>query len=267
MQAVAAALTLIAANDTIVIRPANAVAGDPIVCREWNLGAPDVRSSGVDRSNADGIIDRAGYTGARTVTLDLQIFGDDNGSPYDYAERLSALTHPSQRPVLRITRQAPETAGQTWDLDLRGAPSPVAYGRRAAALLEMQLSFTAPIGYLQGNVNTYSSLDPTTLTVGGSAPVAPVIFIHGPCTNPEVNTEDGERFVFTEVSFNEGHHVRIDMDAGTVRYDSDPAATMYHKMNFGVSTFWRWNPGVHVVNYLPGTGHAIVQWRNRRYTI
>lgn len=294
MQAVAASLVLIDEIDTLTIRPERATAGDPIVCRQWDLGAPEVRAAVADRASADGTIDRAGFTGARAVTFDLQILGDSNNSPYAYAERLAAMTHPSRRPKLRVTRNTPEAYGQTWEMTLRGNPFSVSYGRRAAALLEMQLSFAAPNGYLEGDNQGYDSGTPSGLVdtgvtfpvtfplatgnggaenpyldliVGGSAPIHPIVYVFGPATNPELRTDADERFKLTGLTLATGQFVQIDMGAGTVRLDGAPEASIYHLVDFGVSTFWRWQPGLHTVRYLATSGRMAVHWRDRRLTI
>lgn len=296
MRAVPAVLTLTDELDTIVIRPAVATAADPIVCRTWDLGAPEVRVTTTARAGADGVDMGAGYLGARTVTLDLQILGND---PYSYQERLAAMTHPTRRPTLKITRAAGSAAGQTWTMALRGNPFSVSYGRRAAALLEMQLSFTAPDGVLEGPLKSRTTSPaggsgggftfPATLPddfghssvvnpvlnidIGGSTAVSPIVYISGPVTNPQVRTDDGERFVFTGLTLTAGQTVQIDMGAGTVLLGTtesstvDADATLYHLVDFNLSTFWRWLPGPHVMRYVATTGTATVQWRERRLTI
>ena len=292
--AVAASLVLVDDYDTLTVRPEVATGADPIVCRNWDLGAPEVRAASADLANADGTVDRAGYTGARTVTLDLIILGDADNSPYAYAERLAAMTHPSRRPILRVTRNTPEAAGQVWEMSLRGSPFSISYGRRAAAMLEMQLVFNAPLGYLQGQNQGYESNVSTvvglsgmvipvtfpadfgaggdevpslTLKVGGSAPIHPTIYIFGPVTDPTVVTDDGESFGFTGLTVNTSQFVAIDMGNGTVRLNGEPDQSMYHLVNFSTSTFWRWQPGVHVARYFASSGRMAIHWRERRFTI
>lgn len=294
MQAAPAQLVLVDESDTLTIRPAVATANDPIVCKEWDLGAPEIRSASSDRAGGDGTIDRAGFTGARTVTFDLVILGDYHNSPYAYVERLVAMTHPSRRPKLQITRNTPEAYGQTWEMELRGNPFSISYGRRAAALLELQLSFVAPLGYLVGDNQGYDSGfvmegsgsnltfpvtfpmgtgqnttgNPSlTLHVGGSVPVHPIIYIFGPATNPEVRTDDGLRVLFDGLALSAGQFVQIDMAAGTVRLDGAPEASVYHLVDFTVSTFWQWLPGAHTVRYIATSGQMSVHWRDRRFTI
>lgn len=294
MQAVPAVLSLVDGADTITIRPERATAGDPIICKSWDLGSPAVREVTADRAGVDGTIDTSAYTGSRTVTLDLAILGDRHNSPYWYAERLAAMTHPYRRPRLRIRRATPEAYGQTWEMALRGSPYSLAYGQRAAALLEMQLSFVAPLGYLEGNFQGYDSAaaDPSTwtyltfpvtfptsfgvggltnpaltLAVGGSAPISPLVYVRGPATAPDLRTDAGERFSLPGLTLATGQTVEIDMDAGTVRLNGAPDASVFGAVDWAVSTFWRWFPGQHTVRYMSSTGQMSVYWRDRRYTI
>lgn len=293
--AVAASLILLDERDSLVIRPESATAGDPIVCKQWDLGAPGVREATQDRANADGTVDRASYTGARSVTFDLVLLGDDAASPYAYAERLAAMTHPSRRPILQVRRNTPEATGEVWEMTLRGDPFSIAYGRRAASMLEMQLAFTAPDGYLEGPTRSHVSTAATDgsvlsgiefgltfpvdtgsatadnplldLTIGGSAPVYPVIYIYGPCVNPELRTEDGERFKFTGLTLNAGDFVQIDMLDGTVLLGGAATASVWHLVDFTVSTFWTWYPGQHVTRFYATSGNFIVEFRERRFTV
>lgn len=294
MRAIPASLVLVDDTDSITIRPSRAAHTDPIMCKQWDLGAPEVRAASSDRAGADGTIDRAGYTGSRTVVLDLQVFGDYVNSAYAYVERLTAMAHPSRRPRLRITRNSPEAYGQTWEMQLRGNPFTLAYGQRAAAMLELQLSFAAPLGYLEGDNQGYDSADVDavadtgialplamplatgtggpenpylTLTVGGTAPVPPIVYIYGPATDPEVRTDDDERFVFSGLVLDSGQFVQVDMSAGTVRLGGATDASVFHLVDFTLSTFWTWNPGVHVVRYIATSGRMAVHWRDRRHTI
>jgi hypothetical protein len=294
MQAVPASLTLVDGSESIVIRPPVATAGDPIVCKQWDLGSPEVRASVSDRPGADGTVDASGYTGSRTVTMDLVIRGDVINSAYAYAERLAAMAHPYRRPKLKIVRNSPEARGQTWTLELRGNPYSLAFGQRAAALLEMQLSFVAPLGYLEGDYQGYDTLPaglnpavswhfpvalpnnfgysaPTspsiTVTVGGSAPITPLVFIYGPVTNPKVGDEAGNVFAFDGLELASGDTVQIDMGAGTVLLNGTANASLFNNVDWSQSSFWRWLPGTHTFKYTATSGHASVYWRDRRFTI
>lgn len=310
-----ATLELVDGDETITIRSgqptrnvANTVVYDPILCTKWDLGAPDVRENTVAAQSADGMIDTSVYTGARTVSLELSIvgehpqYGDTRKTAYYYADRLAAMTHPSRRPVLRITRISPETGvdshgnPETWELQLRGTPFSVSYDRAAAGRLQMQLTFTAPLGYLEGPWRgrdstpvldndgpdgltfpiafpatfgfTFERVPTKHFLLLGSAPISPVIYMYGPCKNPYVTTDDGERFGFTGLTLQAGQMVQVDMEAGTALLDGAPTASVYQLVDFNNSTFWRWAPGrEHVVRYHANGGFFAVQYRERRLTI
>ena len=294
MYRVPASLTLSDSYDSIVIRPARATAGDPIVCRQWDLGAPEVRITSTPRNGVDGTYDGPGFTGARTVTLDLLIFGDGDGSPYAYAERLASFTHPSRRPTLTIRRPTVDTGGDDWTLSLRGTPFSISYGQRAAAMLEMQLVFNAPDGYLLGPLREFTSTaaavaviggftlpitapvaitpgsgtNPTvTFTVTTSAPVAPVLAIYGPVNDPQVATDDGDTFAFKGLTLAPGEFAVVDMQAGTAYLNGDPTSSVFHLIDFNRSTFWTWQRGQKSVINKATSGSVKVQFCERRLTI
>lgn len=299
-----AELVLVDGDTSITVRPRNANAGNPVMCKEWDLGTPDMRYTAVPRPGADGVDQGAGFLGSRQVALALQILGDAIGNsgghdPYWYAQKLVAMTHPSRRPTLQITRDGGDLAGKTWSLSLRGLSHDLSYTRRSAAMLELTLNFVCPDGVLQGPLQSVQSpraggaggglvfpmhlpadfghsslLNPLmTITVGGAAPVWPTIYISGPCKNPRLRDEQGNEFVFAGLTLLSGELVQIDMSAGTVMKagtgtteisDDD---SVYHLVDFATSTFWQWQPGVHTVRYIATGGTATVQWRDRALTI
>ncbi len=289
-----AELVLYDAKDSITIRPFQASATDEVICKTWNLGAPEIRATATERPGADGVDEGPAFLGARTVTLELVLMG---ANVYTTLNRLLGFTHPSRAPYLRVRRAAGPTAGQSWSLRMRGLPYAIEYGRRAAALLELTLSFSVPDGYLTGPLKTYSTSQATgvqatewkfpakfpktfgagtavyptiTIQVEGNAPVAPAIYITGPATDPEVRTDDGERFKFSGLTIVAGQTVQIDMASGNVRI-ADTATlavnddgSLFGSVDLSVSSFWRWNPGVHVFRYRATSGSATVQFRERR---
>lgn len=294
MQTVPAVLTLVSDTDTIVLRPINPSSSDPILCSNWDLGAPSVRENVSDRPGGDGTIDNSTYTGGRSVTFDLHIFGNAVNSPYAWLERLTAMTHPGIRPRLRVQRASPEAYGQTWEMELRGNPFSISFGRTAAAKLDLTLQFTNPTGYLSGDLQEVTSVmaDPTNASgfifpiafplatgttsasnplvyavVAGSAPVTPAIRIYGPVTAPQVTDEAGQTFKLTGLTLAAGNYVDIDMGGATARINGDAAQSALDTVDFSVSTFWTWSPGAHTVRYAATSGSIVVQWRDRRLTI
>lgn len=216
---------------------------------------------------------------------------------YDLVERLTAMAHPGRRPWLFLRRydegqQRYET--ETWRVLLRGTPFSVAYGRKAGAYLELSLSFTTPQGYLESPLReaigvpvvsggtagaAFPMVFPLTFGAGessgatvqaavaGSVPVAPTLYVYGPVTGPDVRLDSGERFYLPGLSIASGQFLMIDMESGAVLLDGSPSASVYHLVDWSVSTFWRLRPGLTNVRYLGGGGQLTIQWRDRRYTI
>lgn len=290
MKARPAVLTLTDTFDTIVLRPELPKVTDPVVCKSWDLGAPEVRTATQGAAGADGNIDSTTLTGSRTVTFDLQLMGDD---PYDILERLAAMTHPTRRPTLKVWRVG--GSGEVYEMGLRGNPFSVSFTRRSAAIIELQLTFEAPLGYLVSALREVSSNpavgeDPhrfkfpatfpistghgsgsypvVTQPIGGSAPVAPTILIYGPAKNPRIEADGGRSFAFTGLTLATGQYVEIDMGAGTVRLNGATNASLYHLVDWAKSTFWTWLPRTTPsVRYVAAAGQITVRWRERRLTI
>jgi hypothetical protein len=313
-----AELVLVNGADRIAVRPRPATAGNPVMCKQWELSAADVRVTSVPVAGGDGVTESDAYMGARTVTLDLVILGGTDPitqldhDAYWYADTLARMAHPAARPTLRITRAMPTGYGtgsygagqyggapQTWSIALRGNPFSIAYGRRAAAMLEMQLTFSWPSGYLEADPTTYTATLGTTtgrrdltfpftmpyafgatggsypsaaITVGGDAEVRPIVYITGPVTNPEIGAGT-DRFRFTDLTLAAGQTAEIDMGAATIRI-SDPSRgsapdemSAYAAVDWTVSDFWTWPPGAYTFRYYANTGTARVRFAERRLNI
>jgi hypothetical protein len=300
-----AELRLVYGGDTLVVRPRNATAGDPIFCRQWDIGAPDMRYTNVARPGADGVDIGPGFLGNRTVTLDLQIQGGPDPDTkivhdaYWYADKLIAMAHPSATPWLRISREAPNN---WWRMALRGNPWTISFAQRAAALLELQLTFTCPSGVLESDPpRGFTTPDPggipdnqlsfpaafpayfglpqgvawpsVTFEVGGTSWVAPDLYINGPVADPEVRTDTGERFRFSGLTLAVNQTVQVSMETGAVRLTDASTGVVaddmaaFNTVDWNASTFWRWKPGLHTLYYLANSGRATVQFRERRLTI
>lgn len=286
-----AELTLINGTDTVVIRPRVATSADPVFCRQWDLGAPDVRVTATPIPGSDGTEEGPAFLGARTITLDLTIQGSAIRSAYDYLTTLTKMSHPLQKPVLKVSR-ATGTA-ETWTLPLRGNPFSVQWTRRSAALIDVQLSFTSPGGLLEGPLRSYefqaagtesgglvfpsdfpedfgtgASTNPyRAIDVGGMAPVSPTLYFQGPLTGAEAYTDDNERFRMPDLILAAGQLAMVDMETGDVLLDGNPANSLYHLVDFDVSSFWRWNPGRHIVRHVGNSGRLTVQFTERALTI
>lgn len=299
-----AALTLIDGNVSIPIRPAVATSADPIACRSWDLGAPEVRITSTPRPGTDGNDEAGGYLGSRTVTMDLQIRGDGAGrpgghDPYWYIDALTGMCHPSRRPVLKIERNSENSQGVAHYLGLRGNPWSLTFERSSAGIINLQLTFTAPAGLFESELWTVVSGDTTpvdatdwhfpatfpkgfgatagspsvALTVKGTSAVSPILYVNGPAVDPYLRDDTGQEFRFTGLRLISGQTVQIDMAAGSVLVSnpdtgwSDTSADVLHTIDFETSTFWMWQPGTHRVDLLSQAGSFAVQWRDRTLSV
>lgn len=296
-----AQLTLVNGADTITVRPLFPAGSDPIMCKTWDLGAPEYRYTTVANPGGDGTTYSDGFVGARTVTFELAILGDTHHDAYWYANKLTAMTHPAARPTLKINRADETTSGTTYYMDLRGSPYNLPYTSRSAALLELQLVFTCPLGLLESclyDLGPTTPLPATTLydwvfpakfdktfgiinerfprntfTIGGDTTIAPIIYINGPCTDPEIIADNTQHFRFTGLTLTAGQTVQIDMGAGTVRLGTTDTGTIlddmtvYNTVDWAVSTFWRLTPGEHTIVYIATSGSMQIQYRERRINI
>lgn len=299
-----AALTLIDGGVEIPIRPLNATSGDPIACRTWDLGSPEVRITSTPNPGADGVTESGGFTGARTVTMDLLIRGDAKNragghDPYWYINQLTKMCHPARRPLLKIQRNDESSAGRAWFLSLRGDPWSLTYDRASAGMINLQLTFVAASGAFESDlwtvssstVNTVAATDwhfPATFPKGfgatsgapkviaevlGTSPISPVLYVSGPARNPHLIDDLGQEFSFQNLVLVSGQTVRIDMNAGTVLVASpdmtfdDSTSDVFHTVDFEESTFWVWPPGTRTVSMLSDSGSFAVQWRNRQLSI
>jgi hypothetical protein len=295
-----AELRLVNGTDTIIVRPRQAGAFDPIMCKSWDLGAPEVRYTTVANPGADGVTESDGFLGSRTVQLELQIMGGYDPvtkqvhDAYWYAQKLTQMAHPRSKPVLEVSREE----DVTWRLSLRGDPFSMPFTSRSAALIDLTLTFVCPSGFIESELLPFTTgpsgdgatvdLDfamvfPFTfgpagdaypqlnLNVGGDSPVTPGVFISGPVTDPEVRSGP-DRFRFDGLTLAAGETVYIDMGSGAVRLitsNGEVSEDMgpYNTVDWAVSSFWVWEPGPHNVRFYSTTGTVTVQYRERRLTI
>jgi hypothetical protein len=277
-------------GDTVIVRPAKPGHLSPVLCKEWSPGSPSAREVVTDLVGADGVSDHSYFTGARTVSMDLQIFGTPLETPYSYLERLTAMAHPTRRPWLYITRDN----GEEWRIQLRGNEFTIAYGRMAAAMLEVTMTFTAPTGMFEspqriatrliaatdtgtGQVwpetwpedfgNMSAGIVPVTANINSSVPVEPTLRIYGPSTSPVASLPTGEKFAFKlGYAIPSAQYAEIDMRAGTVLLNGDPGNNLFTQVDWTQSTFWRLPQGPMTVNLAGDGGTLEVYWRDRRIT-
>jgi len=301
-----AELALINGPSKVVIRPRQASGEDPIMCKSWDLGAPDVRYTTTPNAGADGVTMSNGYLGQRTVILDLQILGDTVHDAYWYVSELTRMAHPNATPELTVVRYDTGDATPIDDIRkprmmLRPNPYTLVYTARSAAIIDLQLSFTCPSGMIDSGLKSYTIEDVAgdddaatdwifpaifpkgfglvgatypgeTINVGGDGAVAPTIYITGPVTDPEI-ISDGDVFKFDGLTLDGGHTVGIDMGSGAVWLSDGSGSQViddmsaYGAVDWGVSTYWIWQPGIHHVQFMSIKGTVTVQFREQWFTI
>lgn len=295
-----AELTLVNGADTIVIRPRQPHAGNPVMCKSWDLGAPEVRYTSVPNPGADGVTESPGYLGARTVQLELQILGGKDpvtGEVHDaywYSQKLTQMAHPCSSPVLTISR----STDLTWQMALRGDPYSMPFTRRSASVIDLTMSFVCPLGLIEGPLRCFetpasgggetdvdfpftfpftfglvgATYPQVSFNVGGHSPVAPILYISGPVKDPEVRSGD-DRFRFDGLTLTAGQTVQVDMGSGDIRLGNPASSqivddmTVYNTVDWAVSNFWSWPPGDRLMRFYSQTGKATVQYRERVLTI
>jgi hypothetical protein len=308
-----AELTLINGDDSVCIRPAYGPPGgtlagnNPVACRTWDLGSPDMRYTSVPNPGTDGVTESIGFLGSRQVTFDLQVLGGPDpqtGQVHDayyYVGKLVRMTHPSAKPVLMVRRHDELSARRPWwRMDLRGSPFTLTFGRTSAAMVELQLVFTCPLGLLEcdppltfrtptpnpaartdwvfpatfkkGFGVTGGNANPTVyFPVGGDAAIQPTIWLYGPMTNPEMRSGN-DTFRFVGLTLDPGQSAKIDMESGDIIVNTGTSPipddlSAYAYVDWTVSTYWTWAPGNHQFILYSPTGYAVIEFAERRLTI
>lgn len=183
------------------------------VCKELNLGWPEVREVVNNRPDADGIDDRTQYFGSRAVSASI-LASEQLGavSVDEVAASFGYFMSPAIRPELHYVLERPGNpervlvvrgSGYTWPIDGGGkrevqlqwiAADPVARdatvktanawaGSASPAGRSYNLTFNRV--YPPGSG---SSTVATVLTVG-EVPVSPLLRVYGPATSPEVYSD------------------------------------------------------------------------------
>jgi hypothetical protein len=251
-----------------------------------DLGWPVVRTTSTPISGAHGETDTTRYFGARAITAEVTL---PQGVAADAAlDVLGPLQDPGLR--LWLYAQRPGWAGER-RIMVRGGGLPCPPGTVRVA----QASWVAPAGLFEDAAPSSVTLVPSASASGGFAfpmsfpltlsaglvpgaslvdvsgmPVAPVIDIFGPCSDPLVRCVDtGEQVAFTGFSIADGDYLQVDMAARTALLNGDPAQSRYNRLDFTSSTWWKLPVGVGVrLVFSPtapsGACQAVVTWHSQR---
>ena len=273
-------------GSTLITLTSADVATDPIAVESWDLGFPEVRAVADADPAADGEIDATTHVGARGITAQMTVVGDDTDTAGVWYRRLRALCHPRRRYWLHMQRDG-------WAAERRIQVRPDSLtdpiDSTAAVLLTVQASWRAPYGLWQSITDDTVTLAPsgatepgftfpvhfpytfgtgvasgaTTVTVDDeSEPTLPTIDIYGPCVNPVVsNLTAGTQFAFTSLILTAGQFVRITFRDRTVLLDGSAASSRYGDVDWTVSTWWTLQPGVNQLAFTPTAPTAGCQAR------
>lgn len=236
---------------------------------QLDLGYPEVREVTNNRPDRDGIDDRTRLHGSRTVTMDIEAWGEGLNVD-EIADLFAPYLVASARPVLHYTtlsRHAPE---RTISLRPSNFASPMPPWVKRSA----QLSFVAadPMAYSSvlntarawaGTSNpggrTYNLTFDRAYVGGGqgktfvnlwnfgAVPAYPLLRIWGPITAPFVmfivyestgGNSTVRYFRFTQSTVvDAGHWIDLDMDARTAFFDGDPARSAMPNVMWTQSQF------------------------------
>lgn len=259
------------------------------VVEAFDLGDAVTREVAENAPDADGTIDTTQHTGARAVTINLNLLPDVDALS-TMVNRLRAYTSPRIRPRLFVQFEAgsPELM-----LTLRRSQfsSPVS----GTAHAPITVQWVAPSGILE-SATLHSaavqasdegsepgvgfdwdfSLDFTdsppigTLAVAnaGTTDAYPLLRLYGPCTGPRIaNVTQGKTLDFDAgYVIAAGHFVEIDTRAKTIRLDGDAAASVYDELDFPASAWWSLSPGDNEIRFYPVSfstpSYAAVEYRD-----
>lgn len=251
-------LTLVDQETEFVIRPADPTFGLPVICREYDLGTPDVREATQDLTGYDGQQDDTRFIGARTFSCSLMIRDGLGWSKWQRLEALQKMLIPSKRLILKVRR---DHWLQERSATCRPAPWSGSFNPTSAKYLEGSVSLRIPSGVFESTEEyEYVIVAPTvsggmsfteTLPMdfgnsgSGSATLVPVlgnvpaptkVIFYGDQTNPSISFPlTGETFRLTGLTIPSGSYVVVDTAAGTVLMNG--SATVYNYVDWDVSTW------------------------------
>ncbi len=267
----------------------------PFVVRSFQIGSPETRQVVRPRALANGSYDDTRFTGARAVTVALELGERYCASPaglstmQDLYDRILPFMAPRRRPTM--TWSLPGSGGVLRQMTVRGQAAPVVIARAKHPSLVLQ--FVAPSGEITTPGEHATYIEPAVDTVDGrtydltfdrtyptSAPVGDRTIVQngneeahwrltlfGEVVDPAFRIND-VTIAFTEnggLTVPAGSSVVLDTRERTVYLNDDPTTPVYDRTNF---TEWSWGdvllqPGANVVRFSPDSidgGQALLSW-------
>jgi len=259
------AARLIDGVNELVLLPTDETVGLWLV--DLDLGFPEIREVVQARPGRDGNYDHTMWHGARTITCNLVA---DNVAILD---RLGGFMKPAARPILRFTAGGTERQAE---MRVTSYAAPLATTARRG-IIDISAQWSVPTGRIKSAAEHEITAFPTGLEEGrvydldhdraypptsgvGNTTVhnagndhTPILMrIYGPCTDPKIeNRTVGAKLETSGLVLNEGEYVEIDSGERTVYFQSDPAQSLYDRVDFAVSDWFYLDPGVNVLRFYP----------------
>ena len=266
--------------------------GAAYITEALQLPLPEVRDVVRVKADAHGTWDQTAYVGARAVTASVVCFADDTVNVQERVDALRAYLRPSLRFAL-VWDDAPGS-GDRRRLTVRAASHDVTFS--TLSYVRTSVALVAPGGLIESDVLhsltilpagpgaepgrtydlTFDRIYPTegvtpverlVVNAGSAATTAWVARLYGPCTNPVLSNETVDaQLAFTGLTLAAGVYVELDATAHTANLNSNPALSVYDRLDPAVSSWWPLVPGDNRISYAasttgPGT-QAVIEWRD-----
>ena len=252
----------------LTIRPFQPSAEDAIVCKNYDLGAPEVKTNVEERVGRNGVNDNTSLHGASVAKFDLVITPNDDETQWEALERLKGWLDPTKRYYLQYQRYGP--GEELWSTVYRAEPWSLVVDKNGGNRLEVSVALSLPEGVWENEAVPYTlrpqgiaagwsapwsapwSLTPSSGTgavdipVGGTRPVPFRVYIYGAQFAPVImDTDTGRKISFTALGGLDiplGSYVELDTEKGTALMNGDPNNSVYQYIDFSVSSWWALRP-------------------------
>lgn len=250
-------------NSVLILRPASPSAGDAIVCRTYDLGAPQVKEDIEERVGRNGVNDNSSLHGSSYFSADLQVFATQSSTVWQELENLKKFLDPTKRYYVSYQRPG---ESETWTAIYRPEPWSLVHDKQSSVKLNVSMKVFLPEGCYESQLQSYEmrptglaagfSLPfslPVSLTassgtgavdipVGGTRPVPFRAIIYGGQFEPVImDTDTGRKLSFTAsggLDIPLGSYVEVDTERGTALLNGDINNSVYQYIDFAVSEWW-----------------------------
>jgi hypothetical protein len=237
------------------------------VCTALDLGFPDIRDVTNPAPIQHGLDDQTKFFGGRVVTATITAVPDGRLSLDSIVEQFGRYMDPGARPELHYTRQSDDPDERMIVLRASAWSSPMGVPTRR----DLQLSWIAPDALIRSAVPSTSSTWSGSGEAGGRVyeppwipdrdytdvagtgpipgqpisrgdlPVAPLLMIYGPITQPMVsfgavdpdrNPVQGQVAFKSSFTVGSGEWVKVDCKARSAHLNGDPKLSVFGSLDF-----------------------------------